>query len=139
MLNRPEKKQRSGKLAPNILAKQNVSAKPHSAGEMVTSFAQVKQKIIALILEIPHGQVASYGQIGELAGFARSARLVARCLRAPEIPNHVILPWWRVVRADGSCAVPGQLQRLRDEGVVAEIRIDMRRYRWQALDFLLFG
>jgi methylated-DNA-protein-cysteine methyltransferase related protein len=133
MLNRPEKKQRSEKLASSVTAKQN------SAGEMVTSFAQVKQKIIALILEIPRGQVASYGQIGELAGFPRSARLVARCLRAPEPPDGVTLPWWRVVRADGSCAVPGQLQRLRDEGVIAQSRIDMRRYRWQALDFLLFG
>jgi methylated-DNA-protein-cysteine methyltransferase related protein len=132
MLNRPEKKQRSGKLAASVTSKQN------SAGEMVTSFAQVKQKIIALILEIPRGQVASYGQIAELAGFPRSARLVARCLRTPDLPG-VILPWWRVVRADGSCAVPGQLQRLRDEGVLAERRIDMRRYRWQALDFLLFG
>lgn len=89
-----------------------------------------------MILRVPKGTVASYAQIGEAAGFARSARLVARVLRAPG----VTLPWWRIVRNDGSCAVDGQLDRLRAEGIVIkQTRIDMARYRWQHMDFLLFG
>ena len=106
---------------------------------MVTSFEHAKKKILTLILEIPAGRVASYGQIGELAGFPRSARLVARVLRQPDLDAGVLLPWWRVVRSDGSCAVTGQLGRLQEEGIQASKRIDMTRYRWQGLDYLLFG
>ena len=102
---------------------------------MVLSFSERKNKIIALIREIPAGQVASYGQVAELAGIARGARLVVRVLRDPG----TALPWWRVLRSDGSCAVEGQLERLRGEGIIADKRVDMQRYRWQGLDFLLFG
>lgn len=35
---------------------------------MLPSFSERKKKIIALICEIPAGQVASYGQVAELAG-----------------------------------------------------------------------
>ena len=126
---------------------------------MVPSFSERKKRIIALICEIPPGQVASYGQVAELAGIPRGARLVARVLRDPgaeakqvspegEAAKQVspkgaagkrALPWWRVLRADGSCAVEGQLARLRSEGVIAEKRVDLARYRWQGLDYLLFG
>ena len=102
---------------------------------MLPSFSERKKKIIAIIREIPTGQVASYGQVAELAGIVRGARLVARVLQGPGIA----LPWWRVLRSDGSCAVDGQLERLRAEGVVADKRVDLRRYRWQGLDYLLFG
>ncbi len=142
---------------------------------MVPSFSERKKKIIAVICEIPPGQVASYGQVAELAGIARGARLVVRVLRDPgevspqgdtekkvspqgdtekkvspqgDTEKKVspqgdtvkqTLPWWRVLRADGSCAVPGQLERLRQEGIVADKRVDLQRYRWQGLDYLLFG
>ena len=132
---------------------------------MVPSFRERKKKIIALICEIPPGQVASYGQVAELAGIPRGARLVVRVLRDPGAVSpegdtekpvspegdtekpvspergaaKQLLPWWRVLRADGSCAVDGQLQRLRAEGIVAEKRVDLQRYRWQGLDYLLFG
>ena len=122
---------------------------------MVPSFSERKKKIIALICEIPSGQVASYGQVAELAGIQRGARLVVRVLRDPgevspegDTEKKVspqgdrqkrMLPWWRVLRADGSCAVPGQLERLRQEGIVVDKRVDLQRYRWQGLDFLLFA
>ncbi len=102
---------------------------------MVTSFSERKKKIIALICEIPAGQVASYGQIAELSGIPRGARLVVRVLR----DSSVELPWWRVLRSDGVCAVEGQLALLRAEGIVADKRVDLQRYRWQGLDYLLFG
>ena len=112
---------------------------------MVPSFSERKKKIIAVICEIPSGQVASYGQVAELAGIPRGARLVVRVLRdpgkvSPEGDKEKnVLPWWRVLRADGSCAVEGQLERLRTEGIVADKRVDLARYRWQGLDYLLFG
>jgi methylated-DNA-protein-cysteine methyltransferase related protein len=101
------------------------------------NFPIVKEKIIAAIQQVPRGCVASYGQIAEVAGIVRGARLVARVLRDPG----VALPWWRIVRSDGSCAVPGQLARLSAEGLDLQSRkrVDMARYRWQAMDYLLFG
>ncbi len=108
---------------------------------MVTSFDEAKKKIIAVICEIPPGQVASYGQVAELAGIPRGARLVVRVLRdpQPQLGPKRTLPWWRVLRADGSCAVAGQLERLRTEGINAVKRVNMRRDRWQSLDYLLFS
>ena len=102
---------------------------------MVPSFSERKKKIIALICEIPLGQVASYGQVAELAGIVRGARLVVRVLRDPGSA----LPWWRVLRANGSCAVAGQLEQLRKEGIVVDQRVDMQRYRWQGTDYVLFS
>ncbi len=117
---------------------------------MVPSFSERKKKIIALIREIPFGQVASYGQVAELAGIPRGARLVVRVLRdsGAEAAKEVspggdtakpVLPWWRVLRANGSCAVDGQLEQLRKEGITADKRVDLQRYRWQGLDYLLFA
>lgn len=102
---------------------------------MVPSFSERKKKIIAIICEIPPGQVASYGQVAELAGIARGARLVVRVLRDSDAD----LPWWRVLRNDGHCPVQGQLAMLRAEGIIADKRVAMQRYRWQGLDYLLFG
>jgi alkylated DNA nucleotide flippase Atl1 len=128
---------------------------------MVAGFALAKKKITAAILQVPSGQVASYSQIGEAAGFVRAARLVARVLREagndrppstkmmPNKPSHSLakgateqkcLPWWRIVRSDGSCAIEGQLDRLKLEGItLKQSRIDMARHRWEHMDYLLFG
>lgn len=105
--------------------------------QMVPSFAESQKKILAWIQKIPRGQVASYGQIAELAGIARGARLTARCLRGNNDPT---LPWWRVIRSDGSCAVPNQLTLLASEGVAIKGgRVQLRLARWQALDLLIFA
>lgn len=109
----------------------------HADAQMVASFAQSQKKILAWIRKIPPGKVASYGQIAELAGCPRGARLTVRCLRGN---NDATLPWWRVVRSDGRCAVAGQLPRLVLEGVPTRgQRVDMDQANWQALDALLFA
>ena len=48
------------------------------------------------------------------------------------------VPWWRVVRADGSLAKGAkQAARLREEGVVVRNnRVDLRRLRLDDLDVL---
>ncbi|MDX1498876.1 MAG: MGMT family protein [Woeseiaceae bacterium] len=95
------------------------------------------RRILATIEGIPAGQVASYGQVAELAGIPRGARQVGYVLRHADGGDRV--PWHRVVRASGQIAFPQgsagyreQRARLLDEGVaVAAGRIDMRRFRWQ--------
>jgi len=66
------------------------------------------------------GEVVSYGEVARRAGFPRRARGVGNVLAADHTDG---LPWWRVVRADGSLAAPNrteQQRRLEDEGVDVE-------------------
>ncbi len=99
-----------------------------------------------VIAAIPSGRVASYGQIGELAGLPRGARQVARALG--RAPAELGLPWHRVIAVNGRIAIPAsspgyrtQISRLRAEGIVVDAgRVDMRVYRWvPRLDELLWG
>jgi methylated-DNA-protein-cysteine methyltransferase-like protein len=93
--------------------------------------------IYAVVSRIPKGRVASYGQVGELAGLPRHARLVGRALR--ELPVGSAVPWHRVVNAQGRISPRGdglgeqiQAQLLRREGVrLVAGRISLARYRWE--------
>ncbi|MDP9346704.1 MAG: MGMT family protein [Actinomycetota bacterium] len=82
------------------------------------------EAILARIRAIPPGFVRAYGDVSP--GAPRRAGAV---LNASDEPG---LPWWRVVRADGSLA-QGARQRslLRDEGVpfTPADRVDMRLAR----------
>jgi alkylated DNA nucleotide flippase Atl1 len=69
------------------------------------------QAIIDAIREIPEGFVRTYGDVSPGA-----PRLSARILSTGRHPGD--LPWWRVVRADGTLAVgERQRRRLWAEGV----------------------
>ena len=104
---------------------QNSVAKPEHAA--------IRRAIAA----IPHGCVASYGEIAARAGLPRRARLVGRVLR--DAGDAAQLPWHRVLRADGRIAFPAgsrgyreQRARLLDEGVrVVSGRVDLNRFGWQ--------
>lgn len=98
------------------------------------------------VAAIPYGRVASYGQIAELAGIARGARMVGWALG--KAPDRMTLPWYRVLNAQGRISIPKgsrvrdeQIRRLTDEGVVVvDGCVDMRRYHWQPdLDELVWG
>ena len=72
------------------------------------------------------GEVVSYGEVAEQAGFPGAARAVGNLLKHTDG-----LPWWRVVAANGRL-VPGgeerQAQLLRAEGVeVSNGRVVGRR------------
>jgi alkylated DNA nucleotide flippase Atl1 len=90
---------------------------------------QIHERIRTVIMSIPAGSVATYGDVAALAG-APSARVVGRVLSED---GHD-LPWQRVLRADGTTAphlTREQLALLRTEGVLADgERVDLRRYRW---------
>jgi methylated-DNA-protein-cysteine methyltransferase-like protein len=72
-----------------------------------------------VILSIPKGKVATYGQVAAEAGYPRLHRAVARLLRDAPTDR---LPWHRVVGAGGEIklrfqAAAEQRLRLRMEGV----------------------
>lgn len=66
--------------------------------------------------QLERGEVVSYGEVARRAGRPGAARAVGAFLAE----HGSGLPWWRVVRADGTVAVHKpreQSRRLRAEGV----------------------
>ena len=90
----------------------------------------------AAVHHIPAGRVLGYGHVAALLQRPRAARQVGYALAA--LPPGTDVPWWRVLRSDGSIALQGdptrgplQVRLLLDEDVeVASHRVDMGRYRW---------
>ena len=81
------------------------------------------QRIVDVIRLLREGEVVTYGDIAEDAGYPKLSRLVGRILATTDQD----LPWWRVVNSVGRL-VPGhereQAALLRSEGVsVSEGRV----------------
>lgn len=93
-------------------------------------------KIYEVVREIPKGQVATYGQVAELAGNRRWARVVGYALRA--IPDVAYVPWHRVVTKEGRvyCGADKdgsnlQVELLEAEGVeFVGGKVDMKHFQW---------
>lgn len=96
-----------------------------------------EQRIYAVLAAIPSGTVVTYGQVAELAGLPRAARLVGRTLS--NLPGDSSLPWHRVINASGGISMPEgspgfdrQKKRLQEEDVVVTGgRISLNQFRWQ--------
>lgn len=76
----------------------------------------LQQRFRVVVADLEVGEVVSYGEVARRAGRPGAARAVGGFLAE----HGGDLPWWRVVRADGSLAVhkPSEQQRrLRAEGV----------------------
>jgi len=90
-------------------------------------------KIHAVILKIPKGKVATYGQVAAAAGFPGAARQVVWALRSIRG-----LPWHRVLGAGGKIRLPGesgfkQKIRLQNEGVAfvgERVRMDLHQHEF---------
>lgn len=94
-------------------------------------------RIYEVVKEIPRGQVASYGQVAELAGNKRWARVVGYALHAN--PNPDTIPCYRVVTKAGGTskafAFGGeneQVRLLEQDGIeVVNGFVDMKKYQWE--------
>jgi methylated-DNA-protein-cysteine methyltransferase-like protein len=106
----------------------------------VKSVARAFEKILAVVRTIPRGRVATYGEVAELAGFPRGARVAGYALRA----SKGTVPWQRVlgVKRRGIAHVTikdpigaaMQRQLLEREGVkfMANGGVDLERYGHRA-------
>jgi methylated-DNA-protein-cysteine methyltransferase-like protein len=96
-----------------------------------------QQKIFAVLHMIPRGKVTTYGQVAELAGLPRAARLVGTTLK--NLPNDSTLPWHRVINAAGEISFPNdhphhQEQRkllIEEEVVFNGNKVSLKTYLWQ--------
>jgi alkylated DNA nucleotide flippase Atl1 len=86
-------------------------------------------EILARVRRIPPGYVRTYGDVSPGA-----PRYAGTALRHAGDD----VPWWRVVRSDGTLAKGAkQAARLRDEGVlVRRNRVDLKALRLDDLDVL---
>jgi methylated-DNA-protein-cysteine methyltransferase related protein len=97
-------------------------------------------EIYRIVRQIPEGQVATYGQVAELANLYGKARLVGYALYRVDMRS-LDIPWHRVVNAKGEISHSplrhgtDSLQRslLEQEGIKfsSEGKINLREYLWR--------
>lgn len=93
-----------------------------------------RERVEAVVTQIPRGRVMTYGQLAALCGNARAARIVGGIAHFGD-PD---LPWQRVVNKQGGLAAGypggrrGHKAALEAEGVVvsADFRVDINTLLW---------
>lgn len=93
-----------------------------------------RERVYAVVRQIPEGRVMTYGQIAALCGHPRAARIVGGVAHYGD-PS---LPWQRVVNKKGGLAagypggVVGHKEHLEAEGVEVsdDFTIDIARLQW---------
>ena len=93
-----------------------------------------RERVEALVAQIPPGRVMTYGQIAALCGNARAARIVGGIAHFGD-PD---LPWQRVVNKQGGLAsgYPGgraghkQVLEAEDVQVSDDYRVDVAMLLW---------
>ena len=76
-----------------------------------------ERRIIDVLFALDEGEVTTYGDVAEVAGYPRQSRLVGRILR----DTTQDVPWWRVVNAQGRIRTSNpalQAELLQEEGVL---------------------
>lgn len=100
------------------------------------SVNHINEVIWNVVSLIPHGHVATYGQVASLSGYSGYSRHVGSVLK--QLPDDSRLPWHRVINAQGKISFPEsslsyerQRKRLEDEGVIFNgSKISLSVYQW---------
>ena len=121
--------------------KNNGLNKPAKEGSSLEESSLVQpsreEKVFMVLAAVPSGSVVTYGQLADLAGLPRAARMVGRILG--NLPKDTELPWHRVINAAGkislaedSQSVEVQKARLQEEGIVFNNnRVSLKKFNWQ--------
>jgi methylated-DNA-protein-cysteine methyltransferase-like protein len=94
-----------------------------------------RERVEAVVAQIPRGRVMTYGQLAAMCGNARAARIVGGIAHF----GNPDLPWQRVVNKQGGLAAgyPGGRQghraALEAEGVAVadDFKVDISKLLWQ--------
>ena len=79
--------------------------------------AERERRIIEVLVTLQPGEVTTYGDVAEVAGYPRQSRLVGRILQTTDVE----VPWWRVVNATGRLVPGAELEQaafLAEEDVI---------------------
>lgn len=79
--------------------------------------AEFEEAVLGVLRSLRRGEVVTYGEVAELAGFPGRARAVGRILAVTEEE----IPWWRVVGYGNRLRSPHpdeQTRLLLEEGVI---------------------
>jgi methylated-DNA-protein-cysteine methyltransferase-like protein len=96
------------------------------------------KKIYKIVLKVPEGKIATYGQVARLAGLPGHARQVGYALHA--LPDNSGVPWFRVVNSKGQLSFPVespefmvQAKILEAEGIEFDclMQIDLQKFGWK--------
>ena len=99
---------------------------------------ELHRQILEVIVLIPYGKVASYGQIARLAGLPKHARLVGYVLK--HLDKESQIPWYRVINSQGRIRVTHidengkniQQDLLEAEGVyLLNDKVSLKKFGWQ--------
>ena len=81
------------------------------------------RRILDVLMALREGEVTTYGDVADVAGYPKQSRLVGRILATTDLD----VPWWRVVNVNGQIASghrDEQRDLLRSEGVtVVDARV----------------
>lgn len=100
---------------------------------------ELARQILEVVIRIPKGKVASYGQIARMAGLPKHARLVGYVLK--NLDQHSEVPWYRVINSQGKISLSKldekgqniQIIKLREEGILAANgKVDLKQFAWQS-------
>jgi O-6-methylguanine DNA methyltransferase len=101
------------------------------------SVGSMYRRIYSVVLKIPPGRVATYGQIARIAGRC-SARNVGYAMSS--VPVDTDVPWHRVINSTGRISIrsdgrrcEAQRQMLISEGVIFDRtgRVDLEDFGWR--------
>lgn len=76
-----------------------------------------ERRIIDVLMSLGEGEVTTYGDVADVAGYPKQSRLVGRILRETTLD----VPWWRVVNAQGRIRTSNpvlQAELLHEEDVL---------------------
>ncbi len=95
--------------------------------------SKFKERVEAIVAQIPKGRVMTYGQLAALCGNARAARIVGGIAHF----GNPDLPWQRVVNKQGGLASgypggrAGHKAHLEQEGVkVEDYHVEVEKLIW---------
>ena len=96
------------------------------------------QRVYAMVEQIPHGHLSTYGQVADWIGAYGCARQVGWALRRLQLPSSI--PWQRVVNAQGRISMSlsregsdwMQRELLIAEGIPVDLvgRLPLKRFLW---------
>ncbi len=97
------------------------------------------EKVYKIAMQIPYGNVTTYGHIALLAGKPNAARAVGYALKAIPVKMLNQIPWHRVINAKACISIKSnpeaavlQKQLLENEGVIFDKngKTDFKKYGW---------